>query len=68
MGHRLSSRSDDDISKFRRFGVTLVVDPDYVLALYPYPYPYAMCSLSIHSEVQTDRLQSIPGNVKGGRE
>ena len=26
--------------KFRRFGVTLVADPDYVLALYPYPYPY----------------------------
>ena len=34
MGHRRSSRSDDDTSKFRRFGFTLVVDPDYVLALY----------------------------------
>ena len=36
MGHRLSSRSDDDTSKFRRFGYMLVADPDYVLALYPY--------------------------------
>ena len=40
MGHRLSARSDDDTSEFRRFhGFMLVADRDYVLALYPYPYP-----------------------------
>ena len=36
MGHCFSSRSDDDTSKYRRFGIMLVADPDYVLALYPY--------------------------------
>ena len=47
MGHRLSSRNDDDTSKFRRFGYMLVADPDYVLALYPYhtviPYHVIVC-------------------------
>ena len=38
LGHCFSSRSDDDTSKYRRFGIMLVADPDYVLALYPYPY------------------------------
>jgi len=40
LGHCFSSRSDDDTSKYRRFGIMLVADPDYVLALYPHTHTH----------------------------
>ncbi len=48
LGHCFSSRSDDDTSKYRRFGIMLVADPDYVLALYPYPYHTHEAACRLH--------------------
>ena len=60
MGHCFSSRSDDDTSKYRRFGIMLVADPDYVLALYPYhTIPYRLTGPVMRAAVGIGRFRVL---------